>query len=219
MPSSKSIKLLIADDHGYLIDGVKLSLEDSEVEVVSHTMMADDIVGQYLASKPDVVLMDIMFGQDKTGLDILDELLAVAPEAKIIVFTQYDQDELIQRAYAKGAKAFLPKSTRVDELLDAIRTAVRDEIYFTDAIARRLAALVTRAKSADRDPTELLTQKELDVFRLLAQGFTEQEIAQKLNFHQRTITATKAVIRDKLGISRPAEFTMAALKYKLIHLG
>ena len=218
MPDKKTIRLLIADDHKYLIDGVRLSLDDAGFEVVAQTMSVHDILPLYKEHKPDAVLVDIMFNQDKTGLDVLADVLNIDPEAKIIVFSQYDQDELIQKAYVLGAKAFLTKSVKVDTLIEAVRCATKGEVYFTDDIAQRLAALATRSSSGAPSPREVLTAKELDIFCLLAKGLTELEVANELGFHQRTITSNKATIKEKLGISRPAEFTIAALKDKLISL-
>lgn len=217
MPTTK-IRLLIADDHKYLIDGVMLSLDDSDIQVVAHTMNVDEIAPLYLELKPDVLLIDIMFGQEKTGLDALTEVLEQDPEAKVVVFSQYDQDELIQKAYSMGAKAFLTKSTKVDVLIKAIYSASQGEVFFTNDIARRLAALVTLSSSKGPSPKEALNSKELNVFCLLAKGLTEQEIAKELGFHHRTITSNKASIKEKLGLSRPAEFTITALKHQLITL-
>lgn len=209
-------KLLIADDHKYLIDGVRLALEDSQIHVVAHSMDVDQVLPLYAELKPDAVLLDIKFGQLKSGIDVLQEILEQDPKAKVLIFSQYDQDELVQKAYLLGAMAFLPKSTKVETLIKAIQSATRNEVFFTDEIAQRLAVLATRGRSEELSPAENLTKRELDIFCLLAKGLTELEVAQQLGLHQRTITANKASLKDKLGISRPAEFTMLALKHKLI---
>ncbi len=218
MPTDTKIRLLIADDHKYLIDGVMLSLEDTDIQVVSHTMNVHEIVALNHELQPDVLLIDIMFGQDKTGLDIVEEVLSKDPNTRIIIFSQYDQDELIQKSYSMGVQAFLTKSTKLDVLIEAITAASRGEVFFTDDIAHRLASLVARPQSSPPLPQDVLTQKELNVFCLLAKGLTEQEIAKELGFHHRTITSNKASIKEKLRISRPAEFTIAALKGQLITL-
>lgn len=218
MPNENKIRLLIADDHKYLIDGVQLSLDESRFEVVAHTLNVHEVVPLYREHRPDVLLVDVMFNQEKTGLDILSEILEEDAEAKVVVFSQYDQDELIQKAYVLGAKAFLTKSAKVEVLIQAIERATNGDVFFTDDIAQRLAALATRSRSSTPSPKETLTPRELDIFCLLAKGLTEIEIANELGFHQRTITSNKASIKEKLKISRPAEFTIAALKDKLITL-
>lgn len=219
MPDKKDIRLLLADDHKYLLDGVRLSLDISGFDIVAHTMDIHQVVPLYQEHKPDVLLLDIMFNQDKTGLDVLTDIQQIDSDARVVIFSQYDQDEMIQKAYSSGAMAFLTKSTRIDTLVQAIESASKGEVYFTNEIAQRLAALTTRSnQNAIRSPKKLLTPRELEIFCLLAKGLTELETAKELGFHQRTITANKATIKEKLGISRPAEFTIAALKDELISI-
>lgn len=219
MTEKKNIRLLLADDHKYLLDGVKLSLDISGFDIVAHTTDVHQVLPLYQEHRPDVVLLDIMFNQEKTGLDALAELLGNDQAAKVVIFSQYDQDEMVQKAYASGAKAFLTKAARIDTLVEAIEKAHAGEVYFTNDIAQRIASLATRKSlHGHRSPKELLTPKELEIFCLLARGLTELETAKSLGCHQRTITANKATIKEKLGISRPAEFTMAALRDELISL-
>jgi two-component system, NarL family, invasion response regulator UvrY len=209
------IKLLIADDHSYLIEGVRLSLTDSNINVI-HTLNINEIIDLYNTHRPDVVLCDIMFGQKIHGLDILKELIALDPEAKVIIFTQYDQDEFIINAYNLGAKAFLAKSVDSKELIAVIEAVNKGETYFASEIAIKMARYGLNNKFHNKDIHQILDDREIDVLRYLGDGFTEKEIAEKLHLHQRTVANIKVSLKDKLNITKPSSMTKLAIKHGLI---
>lgn len=209
-------KLLIADDHSYLVQGVMVALKDSDITVLEHVMDASLIVDAYIRLKPDVLLCDIMFGQSLNGLDVVSLLLKVDPTSKVILFSQFDQDETIYSAYNLGAKAFLPKSIHPNELIDAIHRVNQGELYFTADIAVKMAKKNFDKRESDKPLEEILTSKELEIMKLVSDGDTDQEAATKLGVSKKTVSNLKASIKDKLNIERNSSMTKIALKYGLI---
>ena len=106
----QTIRILIADDHPLIIEGLTLSLGKRGIEVAGHASAPSDVVRQYRQCKPDVVVMDIGFGQSSTGLDVAREIIGLDPEARVVFYTQYDQDEIVREAYRLGGRGFVPKS-------------------------------------------------------------------------------------------------------------
>ncbi|WP_291276137.1 response regulator transcription factor, partial [Flavobacterium sp.] len=175
------INILIADDHAFFADGVKQALKDTEINVIKYIPSADQIIDEFTNIKPDLLLSDIKFGHELNGFDVLEQLIAIHPSAKVILLSQFDQGETIKESYKRGAKAFLSKSTSSEELIEAIRVVAKGELYFTAENAIRLAK-----SEYDKDPDdasnikELLTKlnpKEHEVFLLLAKGLSDEKAA------------------------------------------
>lgn len=212
------IKLLIADDHSFFVQGVMLSLEDTDITVLEHLSNSGEIINAYIAWKPDVLLCDIMFGQEQSGFDILKELLTIVPDAKVILLSQYDQDKMIKQSYKFGAKAFLSKSIARDDLIKAIETVAKGELYFTPENAIKIAKMTYDKSTDERTLEEILSEKEIEVMTLLSDGFTEKEVATKLDVSVKTIANIKAAIKEKLNVERNSSLTKLALKHGLINM-
>lgn len=210
------VKLLIADDHSYLVQGVIMSLTDSDIEVLDHILDASLIVDAYQRLKPDVILCDIMFSQALNGLDVLKLLLNIDPKVKVILFSQYDQDNIIHNAYKFGAKAFIPKSIASSELIEAIHRVNKGELYFTSDIAVRMAKINVGKKADDRPVEEILNPIEIQVMTLLSDGATERATADRMQKSTKWVANIKADIKVKLGIETMAQMTKKALQFGLI---
>ncbi len=216
------INILIADDHAFFADGVKQALKDTEINVIKYIPSADQIIDEFTNIKPDLLLSDIKFGHELNGFDVLEQLIAIHPSAKVILLSQFDQGETIKESYKRGAKAFLSKSTSSEELIEAIRVVAKGELYFTAENAIRLAK-----SEYDKDPDdasnikELLTKlnpKEHEVFLLLAKGLSDEKAAATLDVSRKTITNYKSAIKEKLNINTVTEMTIIASKAGLVRL-
>lgn len=207
------IRILIADDHPLIIEGLTLSLKKRGIEVVGHALAIADAVRQYRRCKPDVVVMDVGFGQSSTGLDAAREIIETNPEARIVFYTQYDQDEIVREAYRLGGRGFVPKVQSTDLLADVIGQVQQGKIHFLPDIAERLALMGVRG---DDSPRAKLDARELDVFRRLAQGQTIEEIAGHLSLSRKTISLVVQAVKDKLGVQRSAEITRLAIRHHII---
>lgn len=208
------IKVMIADDHPLIVEGLASVLARHGLHVVGSASEADSVVSAFASLRPDVLVLDLRFGDGGVGgLDILQELMTHHPDAKVAVYTQFDQDTVVREAYKRGAKAFVPKSTDPAELADALARIHHGETVFLPGIAARLAMLSVHG---DQSPLAKLQPREIEVFKLMAQGLTNVEIAERMNLSPKTISTTSQSIKDTLGVHRAADITLLAVKCGLI---
>lgn len=207
------IRILIADDHPAIIEGVSRTLTTYGIEVVGSASRAEEVLDVYRACRPDVVVLDVRFGPGQSGLDVARELIAGSASAKVVIYTQFDQDEIIHEAYRAGCKGVVTKARPTADLAQAIKSAAEDRTYFLPEIAERLALMSVRA---DDSPLHRLTPREIDVWRHIAKGSTLPEIAEDLSLSIKTVSLTSQSVKEKLGTDRPAELALMAVRYKLI---
>lgn len=208
------IKVMIADDHPLIVEGLSSVLARHDLQVVGSTGEALAVVTTFAALMPDVLVLDLRFGEGGVGgLDILVQLLEQHPQAKVIIYTQFEQDAVVREAYKRGAKAFITKSADPTELGKAIARVHGGETVFMPGIAERLALLSVRG---DESPLGKLQGRELEVFKMMAQGLTNVEIAERMGLSPKTISTTSQSIKDHLGIHRAADITLLAVKCGLV---
>jgi len=208
-----SIRTLVADDHPLIVQALPDALRADGIESVAWASRGEDVLPEYEKSKPDVVVMDIRFGDAPSGLKIASQLLAQHPEARVVFYTQFDQDELISEAYRLGAKGFVTKEKPLSALADAIRQVHSGRTHFLPEIAERLALINVKG---DDSPRGVLDKREFQVFELMAQGYTNGEIAEALDLSLKTIANLTPHIKQKLGVQRLADLTLLAVRYKII---
>lgn len=197
------IKVILADDHPLLRAGFVSALaEYPDIQTVDDTGDIAEACTLFTKLKPDVAVLDIMFSGKRTGLDAIKSIVESDPRARVVVLSQFDQDSLIKEAYKCGAMAFVTKAMDIDQLITAIRKAAQGERYFAPAIAERLADLATRAEPLPRDT---LSQRELEVLKLIGEGKTAQEIADALSISVRTVVNHTQSIKTKLDVERRSD--------------
>lgn len=210
------INILLADDHPLLQAGFSLSLSDNKV--IGKVYESDnprDACDKYFELKPDVVVMDIMFKEDMTGLDAAKKILASDPNAAIVILSQFDESRMIKEAYQIGAFAFIPKNAKIGELIEAIQHAVKREKYFLPDVARKLAILTV---NKDKHPNEVLSDMEFKVYKLVALDNQNTQIADKLGISTRSVNNTLYGLRKKLNLTTKTEITKHALIHRIIKL-
>jgi len=209
----KKIRVMLADDHPIVMTGFAMSLEAQDLDVVAQARSPEDALAQFQQHRPDVIVLDLRFGEQLTGLDVAKQILAHAPNAAIVFLSQFDQDALIKETYRLGGRAFMTKDCDPDDLAAAVRRAHDGELYFLPNIAERLANLSVRG---DTSPQSQLDERSLDIFTLMAEGLTNAEIAEKLDVSTKTISNISQAVKEKLGVHRPADITRLAVKHGLI---
>ena len=207
------IRVLLADDHPIVMTGFAMSLSSLGMDVVGQAKTPDEASAMYVELKPDVLVLDIRFGTELTGLDAARGILAQFPAARIVFLSQFDQDSLIKETYRIGARAFVTKDCDPADLATAVRHAHADKLYFLPQIAERLANLSVRG---DVSPQSQLDARGLEIFKLMAEGLTNAEIAEKLNLSAKTISNISQAVKEKLGVHRQAYITRLAVKHGLI---
>jgi DNA-binding NarL/FixJ family response regulator len=209
----EKIRVLFADDHPLIVAGFGMALAGHHIEVVGEAFSPDEVVRSYNELTPDVLVLDIRFGEKMSGLQAAKEVLRAFPEAKIVFLSQFDQDNMIKESYRLGGRAFITKDRTADCLASAIHTVHRGDVYFLPEVAERLAQLAIRG---DMSPQSLLDRREIEIFMLMAQGLTNHEIAERLGLSPKTISNSSQGIKEKLGVHRAADITRLAVKHGLI---
>lgn len=210
-----SVRVLIADDHPLIIEGLTTALKRYGINVIRHVTSAPDVVRVFDESEPDVLVLDVRFGGETNGLDIAAKILRRHGDARIVIFTQNSQVEMARQAYRLGALAIVPKSAESQILVEAIRAACVGDQYFVPEIAQALARAATGVANT---PESKLSEREFAVFKLLAKGRSMSEIAVELKFSYKTINGDFGLIKTKLGVENLADIVLLAAKHKIIEL-
>jgi DNA-binding NarL/FixJ family response regulator len=194
-----TIKILIADDHGILRAGL-IALLNAEpgMEVIGEAETAEEAVALTLMKNPDLVLMDISM-PEMGGIQATRVLLEKTPCERVLILTVHEDRGLMEDAIRAGASGYLLKSAVTDDLYSAIRTVMHGDIYLHPSMARLLFQRPAEAL-APGNGCEQLTAREIDVLRLLAQGYTNKQAADQLNLSVRTVEFHRANITGKLNL-------------------
>lgn len=210
--ATDSLRLVIADDHPVLRYGVKRVLAHAPspgYTVVAEEDHAPAALSAVRRLKPDVLLLDVSM-PPASGLDVLQQCIDVHPPLATVVFTMHREIELVRRAVAAGARAYVLKDAPAGELLTALRLAARGSTYLPPGAARSLAdAPAAHAPVA-------LDMRERAIVRLIALGYTGTEIAAELGMSERTVKNHRARVAEKLGVHQRHELTRWALRHGLL---
>ena len=206
------IKLLIADDHLIIRQGLRLILEtESDFELVGEASDGAEAVSLCKKLKPDVALMDLRM-PNMDGLTAIEKLHLEQPEVAVVILTTFNEDELMLRGLQAGAHGYLLKDTDRITLFNTIRAAARGETLLKPEIIARVLSQTNKptAESRANEPVNL-TDRELEVLASVARGERSKEIAAHLGISERTVKAHLASIYQKLGVdSRAAAIAVAA---------
>jgi DNA-binding NarL/FixJ family response regulator len=209
-----SIKLLIADDHEVVRQGLKALFVGTEIKVIAEAATGDAAVKAALKQEPDVVLLDIRM-PNGDGLTALGRIKLELPNLPVLMLSTYDNPTYVARAVALGASGYLLKGATRDEMLKAIRDAKAGENAWTREELRRVTgALATPRLAADVEVP--LTQRESEVLRQLAFGLTNKEIAQSLGISYETVKEHVQHILRKVGVSDRTQAAVWAVRKNLV---
>jgi two-component system, NarL family, response regulator NreC len=204
--------IVIADDHAVVRSGLRMLLDaEPGLEVVAEAGTVPDAMRLVRAHRPTVAVLDLNM-PGGSSLDAIPELRSSTPETAIVVLTMQDDPAFARQALQNGALGFVLKEAADEELLQAVHLAVRGETYLNPRLGARLA--MTPAEPAG--PPDDLTERELEILRLIALGHTNQEIAGQLYLSVRTVETHRAHIQQKLRRTSRAELVRYALDHGLI---
>jgi two-component system response regulator NreC len=207
-------RVLIVDDHAIVRSGLKLVLEaDEGIEPVGEAGNARDAIFEARSLKPDVILLDVVM-PDRSGLEIIPQLLQENPGTKVLVLSMQDDPRYVREAFDAGANGYVLKEAADSEVVAAVREVAGGGRYVDPELGARLvAAESAERRRAEEDP---LSEREGEVLRLLALGHTNQEIAKQLFISVRTAETHRAHIMQKLRLSSRAELVRYALDRGLL---
>jgi two-component system, NarL family, response regulator NreC len=202
------IRALLVDDHQIVRSGVRRVLEASgTIEVVGEASGVREALDQARALRPDVVVLDLTL-RDGSGLDVIADLRELG--ARVVILSMQDEPVYARNAFELGAQGYVVKDAADEELVAAIDIVLADRIYVHPALAARLVM---------REPEDDLTDREREILRLIALGYTNQEIAGQLFLSVRTIEAHRRHILDKLRLSTRAQLVQYALERRIVGIG
>jgi len=208
------IRVLIADDHPIVRQGLELVINTQpDMQLIAQAQDGEEVVRLAQETKPDVIIMDLQMPV-KNGLAAIEEIYQLDLEAQILVLTSFPEDDMVIAAVKAGAMGILLKDSIPDNLIAAIRAVYLGESVLHPIVSRKLMENV-RQPSKTASLEELLTQRELDVLRLLAQGLTNGQIALNLNISIRTVTTHIRNILDKLHLQNRTQAALYAVEHKI----
>ncbi len=213
---SETIRVLIADDHAIVREGLSSILQScTDLEVVAEAKDGPDAIVKAAELLPDVVLMDIRMGGFDDGVEATRRLKATTPNCKVIILTNYDEDENVFQSMRAGASGYLLKEVSAAELINAIRTVAQGYSLIYPSVAQRVLKEFNGMTSGERvpdTPLQDLTPRELEVLALVAQGRANKEIGVNLCIPERTVKTHMSNILSKLQMSDRTQAALYALR-------
>mgnify|MGYP001084931955 CR=1 FL=1 len=209
-----AITIVLADDHAVVRSGLRLVLEGEDgLEVVAEAGTTDDALRLTKAHRPKVLVLDLnMPGSVSSSLDLLPKLAEEVPDTAVVILTMQEDPQFARRALSAGATAYVLKEAADAELVEAVRRAAAGEVYLNP----RLGAQLARTPPEPEGPPDDLTERELEILRLIALGHTNAEIGEKLYLSVRTVESHRAHIQQKLRRTGRAELVRYALDHGLL---
>jgi len=219
---TEKIKVLIIDDHQIFRDGiVAMFSEVEDIDIAGVASDGDEALEKILLLKPDVLLLDISMPK-LSGLELLAIIKKKHPEVYTLVLSMHTKDEYIYKAMNAGASGYLPKqNTSKEELLNAVRTVYKGEEYLNEAVTQvtQKSHILRNTLNPDsRKDCDTLTKREREILKLVAEGLSNQEIADKLFVNIRTVETHKTNILQKLQLKNSVDLVKFAIKNLLFEL-
>lgn len=213
------ISVVLVDDHAVVRTGLRLLLEaEPDLAVLAEASTAAEAVDRVAELKPAVLLLDISM-PGGGGIGALERLRKTSPETRVLMLTAHDDPEYLRVALVSGAAGFILKNAAGAELISAIRTVHQGRTYVDPTLAgaalRGILAAAERASAGD-NPTDRLSPREIEVLRQLALGYTNKEIANRLELSVKSVETYRARVSEKLGLSGRAELFRYALENGMI---
>lgn len=213
------IRVLICDDQEIVCEGLaKILTADTEIEVVGTAHDGAEAIAMVQKDPPDLALMDLKM-PGVNGIHATRQIRQDAPQTAVLVLTTYDDDEWLFDAIRAGASGYLLKDTPRDTLVEAIKGTVSGRSYVDSAIAGKLMAdIASRSAPVQTTLNDLLTDRELEILTLIAQGYSNNEIAQRLFLSEGTVKNYSSTIFSKLNVTDRTQAAILAYRYGLIEI-
>jgi len=206
------VSIMLVDDHDLVRQGLRQLLEiESDFTIVAEVATGEAAYTAYFKHHPDIVLLDINL-PGESGLSTMRRLLARAEHGNILALSMYDDLAMVSRALEGGARGYISKSVSPAELKQAVTAVAAGKPY----LEKRLSDQLQKRNASDINPSRLLTDREFEVFTLLAEGKTVNEIAGLLHLSSKTVGAYHTSIMKKLGLKNSAQLVRVAITWGLI---
>jgi DNA-binding NarL/FixJ family response regulator len=217
MPTPLKTRVLLADDHAVVRRGLRAVLdEEADIEVVAEAQDGVEAVEMALTNDVDLAILDVTMPR-LTGLQATAELRRRARDVRVLILSVHDNERYFFEALRAGASGYVLKTAANRDLVDACRAAMRGESFlYPRAVAALLRDYLDRPRAGDHLPSDPLTARELQVVKLIAEGYTSDEIAEQLVIRRKTVDHHRAHILEKLKMRNVAELTRYAIRRGLV---
>lgn len=211
----EKVKLFLVDDHKVVRSGIKALVEtEPSLEVIGEASDGREAVAKVSQKSPDVILMDLVM-PEMDGVEATKRIIEDKPEGKILILTSFSEEERIIQAIKAGATGYLIKDASPDELVGAIRDVHRGE----STLDPKVAGTVLRSmQNEEEDSSEDLTEREVEVLELVAEGLPNDDIAEKLYISERTVRSHVSNILGKLGLANRTQAALYAVRQGIAEL-
>jgi DNA-binding NarL/FixJ family response regulator len=208
------LRILIADDHGIVRSGIKMLIDRQEgMSVVAEASDGVDAVASAISSRPDVAILDVSMPR-MTGLQAAREIRARCPESRVLLLSMHDDERYVFDAVKAGASGYVLKRQADAELIDAVRAVAGGGRFLSATVdATELEGWIDSPEDAPHDP---LTPRELDVVKLIAEAYTNRQIAEILSVSEKTVESHRANVLGKLGMRDRVELVRYAIRRGLV---
>lgn len=217
MAKNSKIRVLIADDHAILRSGLRMLIDaQTDMTVVAEAQDGNEAIQAAQKTSPDIVILDVTM-PERGGLHAIRDILVHNPEARILLLTMHEELAYLRTALAAGASGYVLKKSVDADLLSAIRAVHKGRTYVDSELASELLqhALPVRSRSGAK-LTDVLSEREVQVLKLVAEGFSSREIAQQIFVSVKTVETYRGRFAEKLGLSSRADIVRYALETGLL---
>jgi len=210
------VRILLADDHAMLRDGVRMVLESHpSFEVVGTADNGVEAVALAQSLQPDIAVLDVAM-PDLNGLEATRAIRACCPNTEVVILSMHEGEDYLREALRAGAAGYVLKRAAAKELVGAIQAVQRGESYLDPALTRTLISDYVRKVDRSDGAIDALTEREIEVLTLVAEGLTNRQIALKLNISIKTVQSHRANLMDKLDLHDRTELVRYAIRRGLI---
>lgn len=207
------IRVLLADDHTIVRQGLKLILgAHADLEVIGEAANGNEAVELARELRPDIVLMDVAM-PDVNGIEATKRMVQADPRLKVLVLSMHKEGVYVREILRAGARGYILKDAIDTELLNAVRSVARGDGYISPAVS---GALLSDYRKNVTDPLDLLTNREREVLKLIAEGKTNKEIATRLNLSVYTVDSHRGKVMEKLNLHSTGELVRFAIKHGVV---
>jgi two-component system, NarL family, invasion response regulator UvrY len=211
--SKETIRIMLVDDHAVVRAGLCRLIEyQVDLQVICEAESGETAYQLYDPAKIDVLVMDLSM-PGMGGLESARRILGCHPKAKIVIFSMHDNATFATQVIKAGVKGYVTKTGAYNDLIAAVQEVAKGKVYLSSEIAKKMAI---QNMTGDDHPLSLLSAREFEVFRLLADGLTTDTVGERLKISQKTVANYHTMIKQKLNINSPIEMLRLAMRYGLI---
>jgi DNA-binding NarL/FixJ family response regulator len=208
-------RILIVDDHSMVREGMRLRISAfPDLEICGEASTEDDAMDLVKQTSPHLVIVDILL-KGGHGIELIKRIKAGYPNVKMLVSSGFQESLYAERALRAGALGYLNKQDSGEKVIEAIRTVLRGERYVSSETSQRLISQALGGKDKGENPINLLTDRELEIFRMIGSGKTSGAIANELLLSSHTVDSHREHIKRKLGLKNAAELNRHAVQFLL----